>query len=43
MIITPHCACQTRAEDGAQHVVSVIEAWRAGTPIPGLIDRQRGY
>jgi glyoxylate/hydroxypyruvate reductase len=43
VIITPHCACQTRAEDGAQHVVSVIEAWRAGTPIPGLIDRQRGY
>lgn len=43
VIITPHCACQTRAEDGALHVVAVLRAWRAGTPIPGLVDRVRGY
>ena len=43
VIITPHIACQTRAEDGARHVVAVIRAWQAGEPIPGLIDRARGY
>ncbi len=43
VIITPHVACQTRAEDGARHVVAVLQAWRDGAPIPGLIDRQRGY
>ncbi len=43
VIITPHCACQTRAEDGAQHVVAVLKAWQAGTPIPGFVDRERGY
>jgi glyoxylate/hydroxypyruvate reductase A len=43
VIVTPHVACQTRAQDGARHVVAVIRAWRQGTAIPGLIDRARGY
>ena len=43
VIITPHIACQTRAEDGARHVVAVLQAWRAGAPIPGEVDRARGY
>lgn len=43
VIVTPHVACQTRAQDGARHVVAVIRASRQGTAIPGLIDRARGY
>ena len=43
VIVTPHIACQTRAEDGARHVIRVVTAWRDGVEIPGLIDRQRGY
>ncbi len=43
VIVTPHVACQTRAEDGARHVVAVLQAWRNGAPIPGLVNRQRGY
>lgn len=43
LIITPHVACQTRAEEGARHVVEVLRAWQSGDPIPGLIDRARGY
>lgn len=43
VIVTPHVACQTRAEDAARHVVAVIGAWRAGRPIPGAVDRSRGY
>ena len=43
VIITPHVACQTRAEDGARHVVAVLQAWQQDLPIPGLIDRRRGY
>ncbi|MCU0905922.1 MAG: glyoxylate/hydroxypyruvate reductase A [Rhodobacteraceae bacterium] len=43
VIVTPHIACQTRAEDGARHVAAVLHAWQAGGAIPGLIDRTRGY
>jgi glyoxylate/hydroxypyruvate reductase A len=43
VILTPHVACQTRAEDGAAHVIAGIRADRAGTPAPGLVDRERGY
>ena len=43
VIITPHIACQTRAEEGAAHVIAGIHADQAGTPVAGLIDRIRGY
>lgn len=43
VIVTPHIACQTRAAEGAQHVAAVIGAWRQGRPIPGAVDRGRGY
>lgn len=42
VIVTPHVACQTRAEDGARHILQVLRGWRAGVEIPGLIDRRRG-
>lgn len=43
VILTPHVACQTRPVDGARHVIGAIRADLAGTPIPGLVDRRRGY
>jgi glyoxylate/hydroxypyruvate reductase A len=43
VVITPHVACQTRAAEGAQHVINGIRAHRAGLPIAGLVDRERGY
>ena len=43
MILTPHVACQTRAEEGVAHVIAGVRADRAGAPVPGLVDRERGY
>jgi len=43
IVLTPHVACQTRAADGAAHVIAAIRAHRAGQAVPGLVDRQRGY
>lgn len=43
VILTPHIACQTRAGDGARHVIAAIRADLAGAPIPGLVDLARGY
>ena len=43
VILTPHIACQTRPIDGARHVIGAIRADLAGTPIPGLVDRARGF
>ncbi|MCJ8507138.1 glyoxylate/hydroxypyruvate reductase A [Rhizobium lemnae] len=43
IVLTPHIACQTRADDGARHVIAGIRAHKAGLPIPGLVDRTRGY
>jgi glyoxylate/hydroxypyruvate reductase A len=43
IILTPHVAAQTGAKDGALHVIAGIRADRAGTDVPGLIDRARGY
>ncbi|HEX9856758.1 MAG TPA: glyoxylate/hydroxypyruvate reductase A [Paracoccaceae bacterium] len=43
VILTPHVACQTRAADGARHVISAIRADQARQAVPGLVDRSRGY
>ena len=43
VVITPHVACQTRAHDGADHVIAGIRAHRKGKPMPGLVDRKKGY
>ncbi len=43
VVITPHIASQTRALEGARHVVAGIRAHRNGLPLPGLVDRTRGY
>jgi glyoxylate/hydroxypyruvate reductase len=43
VILTPHVACQTRAEEGVAHVIAGVRADRVGEPVPGLVDRERGY
>ncbi|MDB6454320.1 2-hydroxyacid dehydrogenase [Falsirhodobacter sp. 20TX0035] len=43
VIVTPHIGAQTDAEEGAQHALAVIRAGREGAPLPGLVDRARGY
>lgn len=43
VIITPHVAAQTDAREGALHALAVIRAVREGSPIPGLVARERGY
>lgn len=43
VVITPHIASQTRPLDAADHVIAGILAHRAGTPIPGLVSRDKGY
>ncbi|MFN3746139.1 MAG: 2-hydroxyacid dehydrogenase [Hyphomicrobiaceae bacterium] len=35
VIITPHIACQTRAEEGAAHVIAGVRADRAGAAVAG--------
>lgn len=43
VIVTPHIASLTDAEEGAHHALAVIRAGREGAPLPGLVDRERGY
>lgn len=43
VIVTPHIACQTRPETAAAHVTAVLRADRSGAPLPGRIDRTKGY
>tara|TARA_R110001583_G_scaffold195530_2_gene375489 strand:+ start:6262 stop:7173 length:912 start_codon:yes stop_codon:yes gene_type:complete len=43
IIITPHIASVTDYEDGARHVLEVIDADRNGRIIPGLVDSTLGY
>ena len=43
VIVTPHVASQTSAAEGAAHVIAGIRADLAGTPVPGRVDRGRGY
>jgi glyoxylate/hydroxypyruvate reductase len=43
VVLTPHVACQTRAEEAAAHVIAGVRADEAGGPVPGLVDRERGY
>lgn len=43
VLVTPHVAAHTDAEEGARHALAVIRADRDGQPVPGLVDRSRGY
>ena len=43
LVITPHVAANTDAREGARHVLDVLRASRAGEPLPGFVDQERGY
>ncbi|TFL17163.1 2-hydroxyacid dehydrogenase [Jannaschia formosa] len=43
VIVTPHVGANTDAAEGARHALAVMRALRDGTPLPGLVDRARGY
>ncbi|WP_330647186.1 glyoxylate/hydroxypyruvate reductase A (plasmid) [Thioclava litoralis] len=43
VLITPHIAAKTGHEEGARHVLAVIEATTNGTPVPGQVDQAKGY
>lgn len=43
VLITPHIAAHTDAAEGARHALAVVRADRDGQPVPGLVDRSRGY
>lgn len=43
VIVTPHIAGQTDAEEGAHHALAVIRACRDGQPLPGLVHQKKGY
>lgn len=43
VILTPHIACETDDEEGALSAIGSIKAHRAGAPVPGRVERGRGY
>ncbi|MBD1551556.1 2-hydroxyacid dehydrogenase [Pseudomonas typographi] len=43
IIITPHVASMTRPETAVERVLEVITQHRAGVPLKGAIDRNKGY
>ncbi|MDH2327229.1 glyoxylate/hydroxypyruvate reductase A [Cereibacter sp. SYSU M97828] len=43
VIVTPHVAAVTDAVEGAEHALAVLRALRSGGPVPGAVDRVRGY
>ncbi|MCZ8313757.1 glyoxylate/hydroxypyruvate reductase A [Phreatobacter sp.] len=43
VIITPHIASMTHPETAVRFVLDTIARHRRGEPLPGLVDRSRGY
>jgi glyoxylate/hydroxypyruvate reductase A len=43
VIITPHIATMTRPDTAVDYVLETIDRHKAGLPLPGLVDRKRGY
>lgn len=43
VILTPHIATMTRPDTAVDYVLETIERHKAGLPLPGLVDRRRGY
>lgn len=41
--ITPHVAALTLRAESVAQIVSKLQAVLAGKPVPGMVDRQRGY
>jgi glyoxylate/hydroxypyruvate reductase A len=43
IILTPHIASMTHPETAVRFVLDTIARHRSGAPLPGLVDRSRGY
>jgi glyoxylate/hydroxypyruvate reductase A len=43
VIVTPHIASMTRPETAVDFVLETIERHKAGLPLRGVVDRNRGY
>ncbi|MCG5239213.1 2-hydroxyacid dehydrogenase [Azospirillum doebereinerae] len=43
IVITPHVAAITHPSLSAEQVAEAVRAFRAGRPLPNLVDRKRGY
>ena len=43
ILLTPHVASNTRPETGVEFVLDTIARHRRGEPLPGLVDRRKGY
>lgn len=43
VVITPHVAANTDAEEGARHALEVLRASRTGAALPGAVDQVQGY
>lgn len=43
VLITPHVAAVTQADDAAAQVIANLKRLRSGEPLRGVVDRARGY
>jgi glyoxylate/hydroxypyruvate reductase A len=43
VVVTPHVAAVTQAEDAAAQVIENLRRLRDGEPLRGVVDRARGY
>jgi len=43
VLITPHVAADTIPEDAVAQIATNLRALASGQPVPGLVDRERGY
>ncbi len=43
VIVTPHVGSVTDDREGAGHALRLLDAEAAGRPLPGLVERSRGY
>lgn len=43
VLLTPHVAAMTRPDGAVAAVLDALRRHRAGLPLPGLVDRDRGY
>ena len=43
VIVTPHVAADTVAEDAVQQIAANLRAQTVGQPVNGVVDRRRGY
>lgn len=43
IVVTPHISGTTNAREAMRQIATKLRAWRAGTPITGIVDRRAGY